>query len=72
MGIRYFADQFACSNLVEECNKYIQKRFLEVCKSEEFMSLNLADIQEILERDELYVNNEEEVKYRIVYQHKTA
>ena len=62
LGIRNFADQFMCSNLVEESNKYIQKLFIEVSKSEEFLTLSSQDVLEILERDELYVTNEEQVR----------
>jgi hypothetical protein len=61
IGIRAFADQFICSNLVDESNKYIQKRFTDVCKTDEFMALDFEDVSQTLDRDELYVNSEEEV-----------
>ncbi len=61
LGIRSFGDQFMCPGLVESSNKYIQKHFIEVSKSDEFLNLPLKDVLDILARDELYVTSEEQV-----------
>jgi len=61
IGIRSFGDQFMCTNLVEACNKYIQKYFVDVARSEEFMSMEQKDLVEILSNDELHVSSEEQV-----------
>ena len=61
LGIRTFADTLGCSCLVEATNRYIQKYFLEVSHSDEFLNLQLADVKEIISRDELHVTNEEQV-----------
>ena len=61
LGIRSYAEQFVCPTLVESCNKYIQKHFVEVSKSEEFLSLGINDMLDIVARDELYVATEEQV-----------
>ncbi|XP_013777569.1 kelch-like protein 18 [Limulus polyphemus] len=61
LGVRSFADTLGCALLVEASNRFIQKHFVEVCSSEEFMSLHFQDLYEIIGRDELYVASEEQV-----------
>ncbi|UYV72135.1 KLHL18 [Cordylochernes scorpioides] len=61
VGVRHFADTLGCKSLVEAANRFIQKHFLEVVHSEEFLTLGFLDIQEILSRDELHVPSEEKV-----------
>ena len=50
-----------CTSLVEACNKYVQKFFVDVARSEEFLSMEQKDIVEILSNDELHVSSEEQV-----------
>ncbi|XP_045210160.2 kelch-like protein 18 [Mercenaria mercenaria] len=61
LGVRSFADQYMCTGLVEAANKYIQKHFKDVGKSEEYLNLSQTDVVDILGRDELNVNSEEQV-----------
>lgn len=61
LGVRSFADALGCSCLVEATNRYIQKYFLEVSHSDEFLNLQFTDVKEIISRDELHVTNEEQV-----------
>lgn len=61
LGVRSFAEQYMCPSLVEACNKYLQKHFKEVMKTEEFFSLPITDMLEIIGRDELNVSSEEQV-----------
>lgn len=61
LGIRQFADTLSCGVLVEAANKFVQKHFMEVIKSEEFLTLTFSDICEIVGRDELHINSEEQV-----------
>ena len=56
MGVRYFADQLMCCPLVHESNKYTQKHFVWVSKSEKFTCLHPHEVLELLERDELFMN----------------
>ena len=63
LGIRAFAEQFVCPSLVEASNKYIQKHFVEVSRSEEFLMLPVSDVLDIISRDELYVTSEEQVRH---------
>ena len=51
-----------CLYLVEAANKYIHKHFVEVSKSDEFLNLSKKDVLDILDRDELYVTSEEQVR----------
>ncbi|KAL3836007.1 hypothetical protein ACJMK2_021462 [Sinanodonta woodiana] len=61
LGARRFADQYMCGGVVEAANKYLQKHYQEVAKSEEFLSLTKTEVQEIISRDELNVSSEEQV-----------
>lgn len=61
LGIRSFADTLGCPGLVEATNKFIQKHFLDVCQSDEFLALPLHDAIEIIGWDQLYVVSEEQV-----------
>ncbi|XP_064467369.1 kelch-like protein 18 isoform X2 [Ornithodoros turicata] len=61
LGVRSFADTLGCSALVDAANKFIQKHFLEVSHSEEFLSLPLYEAAEIISWDQLYVTSEEQV-----------
>lgn len=61
MGIRAFADTLNCAIVVEETDRFIQKNFVSVSKSEEFSHLGIAEIENILKRNELQVESEEQV-----------
>ncbi|XP_071942041.1 kelch-like protein 18 isoform X1 [Antedon mediterranea] len=61
LGIKRFADTMVCSNLFNAASSYIQKRFTDVYRSEEFLSLTQEEVQEILTSDELNVTGEEQV-----------
>ncbi|XP_052805467.1 kelch-like protein 18 isoform X2 [Mya arenaria] len=61
LGVRSFADQYMCTGLVEAANKYVQKHFKDVMRSEEFLNLPRTDVLDILGRDELNVSTEEQV-----------
>lgn len=61
LGVRNFAEQFVCTSLVESANKYINKHFVDVSRSDEFLSLQYREVCELLQRDELHVSSEEQV-----------
>ncbi|XP_066300512.1 kelch-like protein 18 [Branchiostoma lanceolatum] len=61
LGVKRFAETYMCHNLAEAANRYIQQNFIEVYKSEEFLSLQKAEVLQLLARDELNVKHEEEV-----------
>ena len=64
LGIRAFADTLACWTLVEACNRYLQKHFVDVSMADEFLNLPLPDVRDIISRDELNVQSEENVSVR--------
>ncbi|XP_005111397.1 kelch-like protein 18 [Aplysia californica] len=61
LSVRAFADQYMCSSLVDAANKYIQNNFRQVALTPDFLALLKSDVLEVLSRDELYVNSEEQV-----------
>ncbi|XP_035658314.1 kelch-like protein 18 [Branchiostoma floridae] len=61
LGVKRFSETYMCHNLAEASNRYIQHNFIEVYKSEEFLSLQKAEVLQLLSRDELNVKHEEEV-----------
>ena len=62
IATRTFAAQFMCSSLVDACNKYMNKHFVEVSNSPDYLDLAVADVLDLLGRDELHVENEEQVR----------
>ena len=61
IGIHYFAQIHSCFDLKMKAREFIEKNFAEVCKSEEFMSLDFVQISELILSDELNVEREEVV-----------
>lgn len=61
LGVRTFADTLGCWSLVEACNRYLNKHFIQVSESKEFINLTSLEVQEIISNDELNVQSEENV-----------
>lgn len=61
IGVRSFAENLNCSDVVIESDRFIQKNFFNVCKNEEFLQLSQKDVCEILDRNELHIESEEQV-----------
>ena len=61
IGARTFAESLNCKNVVIEADRYIQKNFASVCRNEEFLQLGISEVLEILGRNELHVESEEQV-----------
>lgn len=66
LGIRRFSENLNCISVVEEADKYIQKNFAIVAQTEEFHLLDFVDLESILERDNLHVDSEEQVRQELV------
>jgi len=64
IATRNFAAQFMCTSLVDSCNKYTNKHFVEVSHSPDYLDLEVGDVLDLLGRDELHVENEEQVRHR--------
>jgi len=56
-----------CGSLVDACNSYIQKQFIEVTKSEEFLALSHDEVSLVVSQDELCVDNEEVVRIKFSF-----
>ena len=61
LGIKAFAEAHGCCVLTELAHRHALSRFTEVSRSEEFLSLDLEQVTELLSRDNLRVNSEEDV-----------
>ncbi len=61
LNVRQFAMALGCNSLVRAADRFLQKHFTPVSKTEDFLALPVGDVFEILSRDELFVSNEEQV-----------
>ncbi|XP_060870648.1 kelch-like protein 2 [Metopolophium dirhodum] len=61
IGIRAFADLHNCTELLSSSEALIKKEFLEVVKSDEFLSLSFEDVVKIISCNDLAVPYEEKV-----------
>ena len=61
LGIISFADLHSCRDLLSEAQRYARKHFPEVRSSEEFVTLPLNSIVDLISSDELGVLAEEDV-----------
>lgn len=59
LGIRAFADTYSSEELIVSANHFINRSFAEVSHSDEFLSLSMKQVQELLLRDQLNVASEE-------------
>lgn len=59
--LRNFADQLMCHDLVLAVNRFINKNFLKIAQTQEFLDLGHDELAELLQRDELNVDCEEQV-----------
>ncbi|RDD39942.1 Kelch-like protein 18 [Trichoplax sp. H2] len=59
LGIRAFADTYSSEELVLSANQFINRSFAEVSHSDEYLSLSVKQVQELLLRDQLNVASEE-------------
>lgn len=61
LGIKTFAESHSCYELMELARRHSLSRFTEVSSFEEFLTLDLEQVTDLLSRDNLRVNSEEEV-----------
>ena len=61
LGIRQFAESLGSLSLVKSSDKFLQKHFKSVSESEEFLTMGLEEVSELVARDELHVTSEEVV-----------
>eukprot|EP00102_Acyrthosiphon_pisum_P023579 XP_016660789.1 PREDICTED: ring canal kelch homolog [Acyrthosiphon pisum] len=61
LGIRAFADLHNCTDLLSSSETFIKKQFLEVVKTDEFLSLSSEDMVKIISCNDLAIPYEEKV-----------
>lgn len=61
LGIRAFADTHSCRELLRIADRYTQEHFIDVKESEEFLSLPINQLIDIISSDELNMTCEEDV-----------
>ncbi|XP_032805634.1 kelch-like protein 2 isoform X1 [Petromyzon marinus] len=61
LGIRTFADIHACSDLLQHANTYAEQHFSDVVQAEEFLSLSVEQVCDLIASDRLMVPSEEKV-----------
>lgn len=61
LGIKAFAEVHGCPKLVEEAKKHAVSRFSKVAASEEFLTLGVDQVVDLISRDDLQVHSEEDV-----------
>ncbi|KAK6015243.1 BTB And Kelch [Ostertagia ostertagi] len=61
LGIRAFADTYACQELLRCADKYISHKFKDVVHAEEFLQLSADRLIEVISCDKLRVRSENQV-----------
>ena len=61
LGIREIASKYACQTLFSKADRLLQTEFQEVVKTEEFGLISAQELCSIISKDELEVNEEDEV-----------
>lgn len=59
--VKSFAEQLMCHDLVLSVNRFINRNFVRITQTPEFLSLTFAEMADLLGRDELSVDCEEQV-----------
>ncbi|XP_047535849.1 kelch-like protein 3 [Vanessa atalanta] len=59
LGIRAFADLHACADLADCASRFVERHFVEVLETEEFLGLEPDALASLLDSDRLTVPNEE-------------
>ena len=66
LALESFADQFGCESLKQAASKFKLKNFISVVKSEDFKTLNIEKVKQLISHDEIIVSKEEDVYEAIV------
>ncbi|XP_002156698.1 kelch-like protein 18 [Hydra vulgaris] len=66
LTVRNLADAFLCEKLLKAANSFLEKNFVEVSQSDEFMQINIDNLIEIIKKDDLNVRSEEQIFEAVV------
>jgi kelch-like protein 18 len=61
LAVRAFAEQLMCLDLVQSVDNFINRNFNKIINTSEFLNLQSSELCDILSRDELNVDSEEQV-----------
>ena len=61
LGVKQFGEMLMCTTLIDNSNNYLNKHFVDISQSDEFMQLPKENVIKIISRSELNVDNEEQV-----------
>ena len=61
--VRNFAEQLMCHDLVLAVNRFVNKNFNKIVLTQEFLNLSSCELADLLERDELSVECEDQVSF---------
>jgi kelch-like protein 18 len=60
--LKNFAEQLMCHDLVLAVNRFLNRNFSRIAQSQEFSTLTYGEVSDVLQRDELNVDCEEQVR----------
>ena len=66
LALESFADQFGCESLKQAASEFKLKNFISVVKSEDFKTLNIEKVKQLISHDEIIVSKEDDVYEAIV------
>lgn len=58
LSVQSFAETLSCTDLVKAADQFLEKNFTKVAEEEEFVNIDVNQIQELLNRDTLCVSEE--------------
>jgi len=54
-------DTYSCSELQQSAKRFMKRNFEDVCRTEDFLELEIEDVEELISSDSIYVETEETV-----------
>ncbi|XP_019870847.1 kelch-like protein 18 [Aethina tumida] len=61
LGFKHFAESLGCATLADSAEKYIESYFHDVSQHEEYLNLTLNEVKELLNKNNLRVDSEEQI-----------
>jgi kelch-like protein 18 len=66
--VKQFAEQLMCHDLVQEVNRFVCKNFTKIVQTQEFFNLSYPEMADILSKDDLNVDCEEQVIFNFIFE----
>ena len=55
------ADMYACPDLLESTQRFIQRNFEDVSRTEDFVELTFHEVESLIKLDSIFVSSEETI-----------